>query len=136
MSREYDEYLTKHIQAVKACFGLFPSWKESRHELTEHDISKYSEEEYRAYDDYFYPNEYSYGFVKDRFQYAWLHHQNTNKHHWQYWVLIYGGKIEGKHANHYQCLHPIYLSTVGGKLNYIRHNCVCYVKRRKINYDR
>ena len=49
---------------------------------------------------------------------------------------FYGGKIEGKHANHYQCLHPIYLSTLGGKLNYIRHNCVCYVKRRKINYDR
>ena len=88
MSREYDDYLTKHIQAVKACFGLFPFWKECGYELTEHDISKYSEEEYCAYDDYFYPKKDSYGLEKERFQYAWLHHQNANKHHWQYWVLI------------------------------------------------
>lgn len=44
---------------------------------------------------------------------------------------FYGGKIEGKYDNHYQCLHPIYLSLVGGELNYIRHNCVCYVRRKK-----
>lgn len=87
MSREYDEYLTKHIQAVKACFGLFPFWKEARYELTEHDLSKYSEDEYCSYDDYFYPKKDS-CFEKERFKYAWLHHQNTNKHHWQYWVLI------------------------------------------------
>lgn len=88
MSKQYDEYLFNHIQAVKACFGLFPFWKGCGYELTEHDIGKYSEEEYCSYDDYFYPKKDSYGFEKERFQYAWLHHQNTNKHHWQYWVLI------------------------------------------------
>jgi hypothetical protein len=25
--------------------------------------------------------------VKEAFDYAWLHHQKRNKHHWQYWVL-------------------------------------------------
>lgn len=88
MSKQYDEYLFNHIQAVKACFGLFPVCKGFIDELTNHDKSKYSDDEYWDYDDYFYPKKDSYGLEKERFQYAWLHHQNTNKHHWQYWVLI------------------------------------------------
>jgi len=26
--------------------------------------------------------------VNKEFDYAWRHHQGSNKHHWQYWVLI------------------------------------------------
>jgi len=26
--------------------------------------------------------------LSTEFDYAWLHHQRTNKHHWQYWYLI------------------------------------------------
>ena len=26
---------------------------------------------------------------KSDFDYAWNHHQKSNKHHWQYWVLVY-----------------------------------------------
>lgn len=33
--------------------------------------------------------------VKEEFDYAWLHHQKRNKHHWQYWVLLLdAGKIQ------------------------------------------
>lgn len=85
MSKQYDEYLFNHIQAVKACFKLLNHG--SFYELTDHDISKYSEDEYYAYDDYFYPKEEN-PYAKEQFRYAWLHHQNNNPHHWQYWVLI------------------------------------------------
>lgn len=89
MSREYDEYLTKHIQAVKACMLMLCD----EDELENHDSSKFSEDEYYAYDIYFYPDENGmYDSDKEAaerlFEYAWLHHQNTNPHHWQYWVLI------------------------------------------------
>ena len=95
MSKQYDEYLREHISAVKACWGLIT--KDSigfgGDEPIGHDLSKYTEDEYYAYDNYFYPDENGIDdsdkeFTKKLFKYAWLHHQNTNRHHWQYWVLI------------------------------------------------
>lgn len=52
-----------------------------------HDESKYTDEEYDAYDAYFYGGKLTKE-VKDNFDYAWLHHIHNNPHHWQYWVLI------------------------------------------------
>lgn len=100
MSLEYDEYLKEHIQNVNS--GL--RWLIDNLDLrklgidaatadfaikacSEHDSSKISPEEYFAYDKYFYGNNRSHDVVKS-FDYAWLHHQNRNQHHWQYWVLI------------------------------------------------
>ena len=93
MSKQYDEYLREHISAVKACWGLLirSSIAFGGIELTDHDLSKYTDDEYSAYDDYFYPktdDKDVLAIIKKRFKDAWLHHQNTNKHHWQYWVLI------------------------------------------------
>lgn len=86
MSKQYDEYLFNHIQAAKACYKLLTYGK---CELINHDTSKYSSDEYTQYDDYFYRKDESLAWChKNKFKYAWLHHQNTNKHHWQYWVLI------------------------------------------------
>lgn len=91
MSKEYDEYLDTHINAVKYCYKLL--WGK---ELEEHDSSKYSKEEYKAYDDYFYgksnrTSDVSKAIemlkVDKAFDYAWLHHLHNNPHHWQYWVL-------------------------------------------------
>ena len=89
MSKQYDEYLFNHIQTVKACMMMLYD----EYELANHDTSKFSEDEYYAYDNYFYPDEDGIDdsdneSCKKLFQYAWLHHQNTNRHHWQYWVLI------------------------------------------------
>ena len=100
MSLTYDEYLAEHIKNVQK--GLH--WMIDNLELEKlgassaeieraveetswHDDSKYSREEYFAYDKYFYGGSKSYK-VKTAFDYAWLHHQNCNPHHWQYWVLI------------------------------------------------
>ena len=96
MSYAYDQYLAEHIGNVNK--GL--NWmldnlglKEEKTALEEamvsfnHDESKYSTEEYDAYDQYFYGGNRSYKVVRD-FNYAWLHHIHNNPHHWQYWVLL------------------------------------------------
>ena len=49
-----------------------------------HDDSKWGDEEYNAYDEYFYGEKEN----QDAFNYAWLHHIHNNPHHWQHWVLM------------------------------------------------
>lgn len=103
MSVEYDNYLNEHIMNVNRAYdwlrtnlrgmanpnGDFTSLLYLGH----HDESKYSIEEYDAYDTYFYgPMSKD---VKENFNYAWLHHIHENPHHWQYWVLINDDPEEG-----------------------------------------
>ena len=93
MSDKYNEYLNNHINAVNACHKLLTGEEMKVKNVNDmHDASKYSFEEYGAYDEFFYPSDRS-GVGSDperkkAFDYAWLHHQNCNPHHWQYWVLI------------------------------------------------
>lgn len=98
MSVEYDQYLKKHISAVKEAFQWLcdnlPSiiyaygYNNSNYaNIKYHDGSKYSDEEYEAYDAYFYGRNRS-SYVMNAFNLAWLHHIHNNKHHWQHWVLI------------------------------------------------
>lgn len=55
MSKQYDEYLFNHIQAVKACFDLLTNIFDIYDpDMIEHDLSKYTVDEYKAYDNYFY----------------------------------------------------------------------------------
>jgi hypothetical protein len=95
MRDDYDDYLAKHINAVKQAF----SWIcENLPELVDeydadvlgevisrHDNSKWDDEEYFAYCEYFYGEQTPE--VKELFDYAWLRHQHNNPHHWQHWVL-------------------------------------------------
>ena len=56
-----------------------------------HDWSKFRPSEFFPYVNYFYGDcdlYGKYGFYFDAFDFAWLHHQNRNPHHWQYWVLL------------------------------------------------
>lgn len=50
-----------------------------------HDVSKYGEDEFEAYRNYFYPKE---GEKKDRkaFDIAWKHHYTHNSHHWEFYL--------------------------------------------------
>ena len=103
MSKEYDEYLyehiahvnnaydwlRKHLADVAAPYGGFSALLY----LGQHDESKYSYEEYNAYDTYFYGEKTKE--VKENFNYAWLHHIHENPHHWQHWVLINDNPEEG-----------------------------------------
>lgn len=100
---EYEEYLYNHIQ------GVIDSWDillrpelESRLDefdidedtlrkidkiVENHDDSKWDDPEWTAYLNHYYPTPEFPNNLQD-YDFAWLHHQNCNKHHWQYWVLI------------------------------------------------
>ena len=109
MSREYDLYLEQHKSNVKKGFDWI---KNNLPELIPNDIrldcldlvyqigfahddSKTSEDEYNAYDAYFYGGNRSYQVVQD-FNYAWLNHIHRNQHHWQHWILINDEPDEGE----------------------------------------
>ena len=102
MSFKYDLYLANHKANVMRAFdwlvtnvftkdnelGIDEFVLESiAHTITLHDSSKYSAEEYDAYDNYFY-GDVEADYVLHRFNKAWLHHIHNNKHHWQHWILI------------------------------------------------
>ena len=120
MSKAYDTYLRDHINSVttaaawifKNCDGkrlaeiLPDAVKENEGSgrfpsFSNHDASKYSAEEYDAYDGYFYgPNginnrDGAREDIERAFQYAWLHHIHNNPHHWQHWILHNDDMDEG-----------------------------------------
>lgn len=96
MRDEYDQYLEEHISGVKNAFNwllenlpeLFEGYDADYigSIVVKHDESKYSDEEYFAYCEYFYGDEKNDEVLTD-FDFAWLHHQHNNPHHWQYWLL-------------------------------------------------
>lgn len=94
----YPQYIQAHTNAVKSAFyylreaGVFSGISEKELEKAErkilkHDHSKFSDEEWDAYDAYFYGRSRSFEVVEE-FKRAWLHHIHENRHHWQHWVLI------------------------------------------------
>ena len=104
MSLTYNRYLEEHIGNVaKAYWWLKTNLPEVTDDVTDeeewiilkcHDESKYTCEEYDAYDEYFYGKHRTVE-VEEAFNYAWLHHIHSNPHHWQYWVLINDEAEEG-----------------------------------------
>lgn len=97
MSKEYDAYIREHRENVEKGFRwMVEHFRKNLEEIgmgelewliAHHDYSKESQEEYTAYDDYFYGGNRSFAVVRD-FNFAWLHHIHNNPHHWQHWVLI------------------------------------------------
>lgn len=98
--QEYYDYLDQHVSSVKRAWEeiLYPAllidsdytadiFTSISENIENHDKSKYSEEEFDPYLNYFYPLEGKES-PKDEFNYAWLHHQKVNPHHWQYWILV------------------------------------------------
>jgi Family of unknown function (DUF5662) len=97
----YLSYLLRHKWFVFVAglrIGGIPLWH-----LIVHDWSKFLPCEWFPYVAYFYGKlpswdeakiqcpGYSYCATKEaaaqRFDVAWLHHQHTNPHHWQHWIL-------------------------------------------------
>lgn len=95
---EYLAYLDQHISGVKQAWYQFLAsvvleqfpdyYSECERAILSHDASKYDEDEFCAYCNYFYPCP---GYPKDQdeFDRAWLLHQKRNPHHWQYWILVH-----------------------------------------------
>ena len=93
----YDDYLEQHIANVAVGFNwLYKNLPEIFEGydadyigsiVAQHDESKYEDEEYFAYAEYFYGNNKKSKEVLEEFDRAWLHHQHSNPHHWQHWLL-------------------------------------------------
>ena len=92
MSQKYDMYIREHVDNLQRGFTwlkqncpevLEDLEEEIQYQIIIHDDSKWSDEEYDAYDEYFYGA----GKNENEFNYAWLHHIHNNPHHWQYWLL-------------------------------------------------
>lgn len=93
----YDDYLEQHIANVAVGFNwLYKNLPEIFEGydadyigsiVAQHDESKYEDEEYFAYAEYFYGNDKKSKEVLEEFDRAWLHHQHSNPHHWQHWLL-------------------------------------------------
>lgn len=115
MSVQYDEYLKEHISAVNnAYIWLSQNLNDKDYGASfyinggtdDHDRSKFTAEEYEAYDAYFYGRNKSYAVVND-FNKAWLHHIHNNPHHWQHWVLL---EDDPKSGEPYICIEmPIHV---------------------------
>ena len=92
MSKQYTQYLTEHRKNVQKAFDWLYEHKiiekNIKKRLENHDISKYTDAEYHAYDEYFYSDKPKTEEIKNAFNLAWLHHIHKNPHHWQHWVLI------------------------------------------------
>ena len=103
MSYQYDIYLAQHKANVKKGFDWIhdnlPTIITNSIEYggvidyewqigLNHDASKTDDDEYNAYDDYFYGNNRSFAVVQ-AFNKAWLFHIHRNPHHWQHWVLLH-----------------------------------------------
>ena len=96
MKQEYEAYIEQHKTNVGNGFDwliinlpeLFSEFDSDYigSVVAQHDASKYDEEEFDAYAEYFYGGSKTKE-IEEAFDLAWLHHQNCNKHHWQYWIL-------------------------------------------------
>jgi len=102
-TEEYLNYLQTHLENVedaydeflKTCSDLLSDeqLKLLDQEVNNHDVSKFSKEEFVQYRDHFYPTSTNTGFdnsIKKDFQDAWENHKRLNPHHWENWSkLIY-----------------------------------------------
>ena len=99
MSKNYDNYIIEHRTAVETAYQWLVDHKiikdQYRQVIDIHDVSKWGNEEYDAYDKYFYSKSKTKE-VEEQFNFAWLHHIHANPHHWQHWVLI--NDDDGTHA--------------------------------------
>ena len=104
MSSTYNLYLDQHIQNIANAYDWLRTYlpevtseitnEEVNDIVSNHDESKYSPEEYDAYDNYFYGKNRT-SEVVEEFNKAWLHHIHRNPHHWQHYVLINDETDEG-----------------------------------------
>lgn len=81
---QYLSYVVRHKWFVFRA-GLktgAPLWR-----LVIHDWSKFSPAEWTPYVRSFYGKQGRTPEVRAAFDAAWLHHQHSNPHHWQHWLL-------------------------------------------------
>jgi hypothetical protein len=97
-SKAYLDYIKKHIENINRVWGYIS--KNSPYsgntefvaklndEVEHHDDSKLESVEFDGYRQWFYPSSTNPDEKnKLKFDLAWNHHQKSNPHHWEYWVM-------------------------------------------------
>jgi hypothetical protein len=98
--REYCDYLEEHLENVawawkvlqEKCKDMKFVWDDFMYAtidsmVEQHDLSKFSAEEFMPYSNKFFSVEGQLGDrTEDEFKKAWEHHQEHNPHHWQSWA--------------------------------------------------
>lgn len=93
--QEYMNYIEEHIANVKTVFQkygdrlsqeLHINKFELERNIYKHDMSKFSDDEFNAYRNYYYPCTDE-KVNKEEFNKAWEHHYRNNPHHPQYWEI-------------------------------------------------
>ena len=100
---QYIHYIFEHRLNVEKAFDKYAmlimmelgieesEYHRLRKQISSHDLSKYGEEEFDGYRQYFYPvNDETQD--EEAFNQAWKHHYKANPHHWEYWVDEETGK--------------------------------------------
>jgi len=99
---DYQYYIEEHISNIKDVWSLIMgslecdywvddlTWQSINSLIEKHDESKYTNDEFEHYRQYFYPVDENSEKDKKKFNIGWNHHQKSNPHHWEYWVLIDG----------------------------------------------
>lgn len=104
---EYGAYIEKHRMLVRKVWhkisykvlGIYGEavMRKIASRIKDHDISKYSAEEFSAYRRKFYPTSNDLlvpGEIDEDFARAWHHHYHANAHHWSYWVDDKGNALD------------------------------------------
>lgn len=99
--QEYNDYLNNHIGKVVESFEDLLKYRDKieylkddsivsklRETISEHDLSKYSDEEYIPYRKHFYPLNDEETLATEEYENAWLHHYSNNPHHWECWCIL------------------------------------------------
>lgn len=99
--KEYKAYIDNHINNVHIiyqkygktlCERLGINYERLGDQIQDHDLSKYSKEEFDGFRCYYYPtpeeeaDTESRGYRKKRYDSAWLHHLRNNAHHPEFWL--------------------------------------------------
>ena len=78
----------KYSEQILKSLGIPGSESDLFHRCISHDRSKYSEEEFLGYRMHFDPKQGDPEEADKEWKMAWNHHQKTNDHHPEYWILI------------------------------------------------
>jgi hypothetical protein len=90
---KYDKYIFEHRQNVYKSYrwlvdkGIIVHRNILEWNIRDHDMSKYNMKEFEPYAKYFYGEEIT-PEIEKAFDFAWNHHQKSNPHHWEYWLMF------------------------------------------------
>ncbi len=100
--QEYSDYINEHVANVQKVWKGLRALINTTHTIEKgftihydcrisdlieaHDRSKFSKQEFEGYRQWFY-SDIGEDKSGDLMNVAWNHHQKTNPHHWQYWLM-------------------------------------------------